>query len=76
MTLEVYKMLDEPSGAHAIKINELATLNVNNIENDGLWCKLFHSFLIRDKLLKCCNIRKNGAGYKVRTRDPLITNCL
>ena len=74
MIIEVYKTADNSSGAQAIRINELAGSNVNNAEKGSFLCKLSHPLLIQEGLLNICNIGKNGAGYKVRTRDPLITN--
>ena len=74
MIIEVYKTADKSSGAQALSFNELLGSHVNNPENGSFLSKLFHPLLVQEDLLSICNLGKNGAGYKVRTRDPLITN--
>ena len=68
------KPANKKSGALALRINRLEGTTVNNMRNARFVCKLFSPQPILGMPLSYSNIRINGAGYKVRTRDPLITN--
>lgn len=56
-----------------LKIKELAVRNVNNMKKDRFSVNFPNGTAGEKVKISYSNIRKNDPGYKVRTRDPLIT---